>query len=138
MHAITLLRTATVFAVMILSGGCTDGPTGPDSPDLVTTSIGTITVIPRSATIRTGEVISLKAMMTDQYGSEFEAVAVTWRSSNEGIATVSPSGEVLGTGAGDAVITAAGQAGVESSMIHVIGSAGEKELKPNIEEGRVQ
>jgi uncharacterized protein YjdB len=79
-----------------------------------------LVVIPQNATIRAGQVVALKATMRDQYGDELVGMTVIWKSSNEGVATVAPNGEVLGLSTGVATVTADAQGRTQTSGIRVL------------------
>ncbi len=67
----------------------------------VTQSVKGVTISP-AETVSTGDTITLKATITPSFASNQE---VTWRSSDESIATVDPYGVVTGKAVGTAVIT---------------------------------
>jgi uncharacterized protein YjdB len=123
MAAITLARLVTA-AALVTASACSEPfsppPNQPSGPS-------GLTVVPSSATIIAGQVVALKASMRDQFGDPL-LVTVRWRSSNETVATVAATGEVLGRSAGTAAITADAAGKTQISAIHVLGRL----PKPNI------
>jgi len=77
-----------------------------------------ITITPPLATLMAiGETVQLTAAVLDQNGQPVEGAVVTWSSSDEAVATVSPQGLVTAVMNGDAQITA--RAGTASTSIDV-------------------
>ena len=115
MAAITLSRLFTA-AALITASACSEPfsppPNEPSSPS-------GLTVVPSSATIRAGQVVALKASMRDEFGDPL-LVTVKWRSSNETVATVAATGEVLGRSVGTVAITADAGGNTQISAIHVL------------------
>lgn len=116
MSALAMSRIVAALTTLTIASGCTDtsGPTPPDRTG------GTMTVVPRSATIQAGQVVELKARLNDEFGEAIQGVNVKWTSSNESVASVSAYGNVLGQGAGDAVITASAANHAQTASIHVL------------------
>jgi uncharacterized protein YjdB len=84
-------------------------------------------------------VVALKASLTDEHGDRLDGFIVSWRSSNDAVATVASSGEVFGRGVGFAVITASAAGKSQISAIHVLARAQKpdsKGPKPNMEPAR--
>jgi uncharacterized protein YjdB len=119
MSALTLSRVVTAVAVATASACSEPFSPPPNTPS----SPSGLTVVPSSATIISGQVVALKASMRDQFGDPL-LVTVSWRSSNESVATVAATGEVLGRSAGNATIIADAQGKTQSSAIHVIKRSG--------------
>jgi hypothetical protein len=105
-----------VLSTLIVAA-CSEGPTPPTGAtpdDLSIQSVQgpgasktkSVTVTPSSATIEQGQTVQLTATTKPPGG------AVTWSSSNEAVAAVSPSGLVSGISGGSAIVTAS--AGVKS------------------------
>jgi hypothetical protein len=92
MTAITRSRLVTVLALAAAVGCSEPFDTPPNEPSQPGTGL---IVIPQNATIRAGQVVALKATLRDQYGNQLAGMTVSWKSSNEGVATVAPNGEVL-------------------------------------------
>jgi uncharacterized protein YjdB len=115
MAAITLARLVTA-AALVTASACSE-PFSPP-PNEPSGSSG-LTVVPSSATIVAGQVVALKASMRDQFGDPL-LVTVGWRSSDETVATVAATGEVLGRSAGTATIIADAGGKTQTSAIHVL------------------
>jgi uncharacterized protein YjdB len=74
-------------------------------------------------------VVGLQARLVDEFGDPLEA-SISWKSSNDEIATVAATGVVYGRSAGNATITASALGKNQSSMISVLqrdGKTGGKE-----------
>ena len=124
MSAITLSRLVTAAALLAASA-CSE----PFSPPPNTPSQPSgLTVVPSSATILAGQIVALKANMRDEFGDAL-LVTVRWRSSNETVASVAATGEVLGRSQGNATITADAGGKTQTSAIHVLG----RPPKPNVD-----
>jgi uncharacterized protein YjdB len=132
MRVITMSRIVATFSVLTLAAACNDAfsPSPPALPS------GGMTLVPRTATIHSGQVVALKASLIDEHGDRLDGFIVSWRSSNDAVATVASTGEVFGRGVGNAVITASAAGKTQTSTIHVLArgqkpdSQGEKP-KPN-------
>jgi hypothetical protein len=88
---------------------CSGESVSPDTdrpPATKTPTPTTVTVAPATATVVIGATRVLAATVEDQNGAVMSDQAVTWSSSNTGIATVNASGVVTGVTAGSATITA--------------------------------
>ena len=126
MAAITLSRLVTAMAV-VAGSACTE----PFSPPPNTPSQPSgLTVVPSSATIIAGQVVALKASMRDQFGDPL-LVTVRWRSSNQTVATVAATGEVLGRSAGNATIVADADGKTQMSAIRVLPRPGKPGSESN-------
>jgi uncharacterized protein YjdB len=124
MAAITLARLVTA-AALVTASACSEPfsppPNQPSSPS-------GLTVVPSSATIIAGQVVALKASMRDQFGDPL-LVTVRWRSSNESVATVAATGEVLGRSTGNATIVADADGKTQMSAIHVLPRPGKTRVR---------
>jgi uncharacterized protein YjdB len=82
-------------------------------------SVASVTVSPTTASIQEYATTPLTATVKDASGNVLTGYAVTWSSSNTGIATVSSSGVVTGAGVGSATITATagGKSGTASVSV---------------------
>lgn len=127
MAAITLSRLVTAAALVAASACSEPFSPPPNNPSLPSG----LTVVPSTATIMAGQVVALKATMRDQFGDPL-LVTVRWRSSNETVATVAATGEVLGRSAGTAAIIADAGGKTQTSAIHVLA----RPPKPNVDPGR--
>jgi hypothetical protein len=117
-----LPRALAAVAALLAAAACADslGPSPTGARE------ATITVVPSTATIGTGEVIALTAQVFDEFGDPMVGVKYTWSSSNESVATVSTSGTVYGQGEGRAAITARANGQAQSSSVHVVRREGGK------------
>ena len=115
MPAITLLRIVAVLTAVSVTAACNDSFSVPPNDP----STGTLTVVPRSATIHAGEVAVFKASLKDEFGDQI-ATNMRWTSSDDAIATVSASGEVFGRAEGRAVITADALGKSQTSVVQVL------------------
>ncbi|HEX5576629.1 MAG TPA: Ig-like domain-containing protein [Gemmatimonadales bacterium] len=115
MAAITLSRLVTAAALVVASACSEPFAPPPNEPS----GASGLTVVPSSATIVAGQVVALKASMRDQFGDPL-LVTVAWRSSDETVATVAATGEVLGRSAGTATIIADAGGKTQTSAIHVL------------------
>ncbi len=94
------LAPMPVLLVVLLLFGCGGGtdPSVPSAIALAPTAV-TFTAI--------GQTQQLSAAITDQRGNPVDQATVTWSSSNQAVATVSPTGLVPSTGPGSTQVTAA-------------------------------
>ncbi|HEV2083776.1 MAG TPA: Ig-like domain-containing protein [Gemmatimonadales bacterium] len=132
MNATAMSRIIAALSAITLLGACNDS----FSPPPNTPSLEGLTVVPRSATLQAGQVVALKASLIDEHGDRLDGFIVSWRSSNDAVATVASSGEVVGRSVGFAVISASAAGKSQISTIRVLargqksGSKGEKPI-PN-------
>lgn len=105
---------AGVLAALLAACTGTDGPTHPPIPVATTLELSATEVGFTSLT----DAQQLTASVKDQNGSPMSGVAVSWASSNTGVATVSSTGLVTSVGNGTAAITAT--AGAASAAAQVI------------------
>jgi uncharacterized protein YjdB len=125
MRVIRMSRILATLSALTLTGACNDTFSPPPSVP----SLQGLAVIPRSATIQAGQVVALKARLIDANGDPLSGVATSWTSSNEVVATVAATGEVLGRGAGRAIITATAQGKSQTAAIHVLGKPSKPDPK---------
>jgi trimeric autotransporter adhesin len=108
------LRAAslTACACVLLLLGCSDsaGPPVAASISVSQTNVS-LTAI--------GETIQLTAAVKDQGGASMQGAAVSWRSSNDAVATVSSSGVVTAVANGTATITASSGTATGSAAVSV-------------------
>ena len=83
-----------------------DGRTLPIRFRIETGIPGALSVDPTEATLAPGEQLGLTATVVDLAGAEIVDGGVTWRSSDEGVATVDASGIVTAVAVGTATVTA--------------------------------
>ena len=65
-----------------------------------------VVLMPETATVREDQTVQLTATATDARGNAITGRSFTWTTSSSSIATVSPSGVVLGRNPGTVTITA--------------------------------
>jgi uncharacterized protein YjdB len=104
----------TWSVMLVLAAACSSESLGP-----ATSGLGSMTVIPSTATIGQGQAVQLTARLVDEFGDPLNAT-VSWSSSNPSVATVSVSGTVMGRGEGRAAITASAGGRAQSAAVHVI------------------
>jgi uncharacterized protein YjdB len=114
MRAANPVRVLSALAIVVLAGACSSESIGP-----VTSGVGSMTVVPRSATIAEGQVVQLTASLVDEFGDPLEA-SLSWSTSNPLVATVSVSGTVSGHREGSAAITASARGRAQSASVHVV------------------
>ena len=104
--------TLMAAAVVAVACGSDDTPTG-------TAAVVAVTVSAPNAAIFVGATSQLTATAKDASGNAVSGATVTWSSSSDAIATVSPSGLVTGVAPGTATITATsnGKTGTTSLTI---------------------
>ncbi len=103
MRPLTRLPLRTVVAALLAAGCGGDGDvTGPPPGDHPVT---TVELSPNPATVAVGRTTQLTAVTKAGDGSPLSGRAITWRTSNEAVATVSATGVVTGVATGDATIT---------------------------------
>ena len=117
------IRSAQALALIIAIAACNDDSLGPR-----TAGVGTMTVVPSTATIGQGEALQLTARLVDEFGDPLQGITVKWASSNPAVATVSVGGTVLGRRPGNAAITANAGGKVQGSSVRVV--EGESQSKP--------
>jgi uncharacterized protein YjdB len=135
MSVTTVSRIIAALSAISLLGACNDSLSPlPNDP-----SFQGLTVVPRSATLQAGQVVALKASLTDEHGDRLQGFVVSWRSSNDAVATVASSGEVMGRSVGRAVITASVAGKTQISTIQVLARGQKpdpKGAKANIDPAR--
>ena len=115
MRAIILSRLITVLGAAAAIAACEDSmsPSTPAGP----TTAG-ITVIPSTATIHAGQLVTLQARIKDEFGDVLDGVS--WKSSDDAIATVGSNGAVVGRMKGTVTVTASALGKAQSAVVHVL------------------
>src|SRR2546421_89815 len=85
--------------------------------------VASVSVAPGAVTLTVGGTVSLVATLTDANGNTLAGRAITWASSNAGVATVSGTGRVRGVPAGWGTITATSEGQSGSATVAVTVSA---------------
>ena len=108
-------------ALVVLACGGEDGPTGVDD-DPEPPPASSVWVEPVRSTVPAGEAVQLVAFVKEP-GATDEPLpdAVTWSSSNDGVATVGANGVVTAVGAGTATVTGATSDGGSASADITVG-----------------
>ena len=96
-----------------------EGQSGTASISVSNVPVGSVTVSPATASLTVGGTQQLIATPKDANGNALTGRAITWTSSNSGVATVSGSGLVGASSAGSTVITATseGQSGMATVTV---------------------
>jgi trimeric autotransporter adhesin len=115
MRVTNSLRLLLPSVVLLLSGACESESLGPRRA-----GPGSMSVVPSTATIGSGQSVQLTASLVDEFGEPLEGVVMSWSSSNPSVATVSVSGTVVGRQTGRAAIIATAQGKAQSAAIHVV------------------
>ena len=95
------LARPTIALFVATAPACGGGGSEPPVPTSVTVSPTTVSFT------AVGQTQQLATVITDQRGDPIDESAVDWESSDEAVATVSPTGVVTATGPGTAQVTAA-------------------------------
>ncbi len=85
--------------------------------------VASVSMSPATASVQAGQTVQVTATPKDASGSSLSGRAVTWTSSNGGVATVSVTGLVTGVAAGPATITATSEGQSGSATVAVTVSA---------------
>lgn len=115
---------AAALSLLALLAACNDAYS--PSPVPGRSGGGGLSVIPQSATIAPGQVVALQAKLIDEFGDRIEGVTVKWQSSNDAVATVAATGEVVGRDQGHVIITASALGKYQTSTIHVLAESSGK------------
>lgn len=94
-----------------------EGASGETLIEVVKSAVRAVTIEPRTANARTGDVIRFSAMVKDAAGGAIKSAAVRWSVSGDG-ATIEPDGGFVAARPGSYVVTAA--AGDQSSVATVV------------------
>ena len=135
MRVTTMSPIVGGLAALTLIAACSES-VGP-LPNNPTERAGSLTVVPRFATIKAGQVALLKADLRDQFGDRLD-VAFAWKTSDDAIATVSSTGEVMGRQAGYAVITASAIGESQTSTVRVLSRDSKGGGKPSKDPAKIQ
>ena len=84
--------------------------------------VNAVTVSPTTATVNVGATTTLTATARDANGTIVTGAAITWTTSNAGVATVSSGGVVTGVAVGNATITATsnGKTGTATITVQLV------------------
>jgi uncharacterized protein YjdB len=122
MRAIILSRLVAIIGSAGAIIACNDSvsPTPPSGSGGSGSGVHSgISVVPRTATIEAGQVVTLRASLIDEFGDPLEG-GFSWRSSNDAVATVASTGDVYGRSEGVVTVTASALGKSQSSTVHVL------------------
>jgi uncharacterized protein YjdB len=118
-RAVTWSSSNTAIATVSQSGGVTgvapgvatitatsEGKSGTSTITVSAVPVASVTVAPPTLSLQTGQTGTLTATTRDASNNVLTGRAVTWSSSNTGVATVAPNGTVTAAAPGSATITA--------------------------------
>ena len=94
------------FLIVIACGKDSSTAPGTPTPDPARPTKIAVTPISIAPLTASGQTVQLSAVVTDQNGNTMTGVAVTWKSTNTQVATVSASGLVAAAGSGKVAISA--------------------------------
>lgn len=109
------LLTIGVVSMLSCSDSASSSINGPDSK-----IVASLEVTPPSASIAVGATLQLTATTKDAFGIAFAGPSVTWSSSTNSAAAVSPTGLVTGEAPGTATITATSEGKSATAQITVV------------------
>lgn len=130
MRAICVSRVVAAFAALTVASACTDQSSPNADPVLPS---ATMLLAPTSLTLDPGETVVLRATLIGRDGLPLQGITIHWTSTNSAVASVSPSGEVFGRRAGNAVIIASASGQVQRASVRVLGNVSRQELSPNMD-----
>lgn len=122
-------RIATVSTAGVVRGiapgsavvsATSEGVTGTSALTVVSVAVGSVAVLPTSATVQRGATATLTATVKDVTGAVATDRQVAWSTSNASVASVSATGVVTGNAIGAATITASSGGRSGSAAITVI------------------
>ena len=115
MRTVILSRLITALGAVAAIAACEDSmsPSAPAVPP------AGITVIPSTATIHAGQLVTLQARIRDEFGDVLES-SVSWKSSDDAIATVGSNGDVVGRMEGTVTVTASAVGKAQNAVVHVL------------------
>ncbi len=122
-------RVATVSTAGVVRGlapgsaviaATSEGVTGTAVVTVVSIAVGSVTVLPTSATVQRGANTNLTATVKDATGAVVTDRAVTWSTSNTSIASVSATGVVTANAVGSVTISASSGGRSGSVLITVV------------------
>src|SRR5439155_967388 len=104
--------TATITAT-------SEGQSGTSTVTVSNVPVASVTLSPASTSVVAGQRVQLTATPKDSVGNALTSRAVTWTSSNAGVATVSTSGLVTGVAAGTTTITTTSEGKTATATVTV-------------------
>ena len=104
----------------VVISATSEGVSGSAAVTVVSVAVGSVTVLPTSATVQLGATTTLTATVKDVTGAVATDRQVVWSTSNGSVASVSSTGEVTGKATGTATITASSGGRSGSATIAVV------------------
>jgi trimeric autotransporter adhesin len=108
--------TATISATA-------DGKSGSATVTVTLVPVASVAVQPKTASLVVGRTTTLGAVVTDANGAQTDR-PVTWKSTDDAVATVSAPGLVTARSAGSARIIASSESKADTAVVSVTGPAG--------------
>ncbi len=99
-------RVSGLKAGTVTITASSEGTNGTATVTVTPAPVASVNVTPPTASVTVGQTTTLQAQTLDANGATLTGRAVTWSSSNTGVATVSNAGVVTGVAPGTATITA--------------------------------
>ncbi|WP_461413180.1 Ig-like domain-containing protein [Gemmatimonas sp.] len=118
--SIAPLRRLSLLSILALGVACGGDPAAPDVPASVTVAAN------GSTTIASGSAVQFTVTYRDTKGRAVNNPSVSWSSSDVAVATVAPTGLVIGARAGTATISAVVNGTTGSSAVTVTAGAAAK------------
>jgi serine/threonine protein kinase len=115
--------TATIVATV-------EDQTASVTVSVIAVAVATVNVTPANSAVFEGETLRLDVSVVDAAGNPMSGQAITWRSSDPAIATVSPSGVVTGVRAGSARVSAQAGGQTDSSELTVKATVVSEQVNP--------
>jgi uncharacterized protein YjdB len=112
-------RVSGLKAGTVTITASSEGKSGTATVTVTAAPVASVTVTPPTASVVTGQTTTLQAQTLDANGAVLTGRAVTWSSSNNGVATVSQTGVVTGVAPGNATITATSEGKSATAAITV-------------------
>src|SRR5437660_1374051 len=100
------MAAADTGKVKVIARGQPNGVSDTATVTVTAVPVAAVSVSPTSASVTVGQTVQLAATTTDATGNVLSGRAVTWTSSNLGVAAVSSSGLVSALVVGSATLTA--------------------------------
>jgi uncharacterized protein YjdB len=98
----------------------TEGKSGSTALTVTPAAVGSVTLQPSTPTVVSSSTVTITATVKDINGTTVTDRVVTWKSSNDAVATVSASGVVTGLKAGTATITATSESKSGTATVTVV------------------
>ena len=114
-------RRIVLLALAGAAAACSSDAEGPTGPGPSTPArVAAVAVTPAALTLRSGDTATLSVSLTDSAGNVLSGRAVTWSTSNTGIASITPAGLVTALAPGQAELTATSESHSGSAALQVL------------------